>query len=178
MKVFLYSLVFLSAFSTYAQSPAFGNKARIYLVRHGEKQGGDDPVLTEKGNKRAGDLLRNLKGKKVARIYVTEFRRTQQTGDSMRIQSGIDTVQYLADTSCTDLLMKIKANNDLNNTILIIGHSNTIPMVIRKLGMQEHPAANIPDNEFDNLFLLTFKQGKASLKKTKYGQASLAGTQQ
>jgi hypothetical protein len=47
-----------------AQSTGFGNKATIYLVRHAEKLTGKDPLLTEQGNKRAGDLMRALKGKK------------------------------------------------------------------------------------------------------------------
>jgi len=155
-----------------AQSPAFKDGARIYLVRHAEKQSGKDPLLTDAGNRRSGDLARALKGKGIQRIYVTEYKRTQHTADSLMIFSRIDTVHYLSDTSCTDLINKIIANNDLNNAILIIGHSNTVPLIIAKLGLAGYPATYIPDAEFDNLFLLTFKKGKASLKKTKFGAAS------
>ena len=155
-----------------AQTPAFKDGARIYLVRHAEKQSGKDPVLTNEGNRRSGDLARALEGQHVQRIYVTEYKRTQHTADSLMIHSGIDTMHYLSDTSCTDLINKIIANNDLDNTILIIGHSNTVPLIIGKLGLAGYPTTYIPDSEFDNLFLLTFKKGKASLKKTKFGAPS------
>ncbi|MEO5890383.1 MAG: histidine phosphatase family protein [Ferruginibacter sp.] len=156
-----------------AQQVNFGNKATVYLVRHAEKGQGKDPVLTIEGNKRAGDLMRLLKNKKIARIYVTEFKRTQNTGDSLRIQLDIDTVHYAADSSQANVLLdKIKANGDTNRSILIIGHSNTVPHLIRALGLPVFPFGDLPDNEFDNIFVLKFKDGKASVKKTKYGSLS------
>ena len=80
-------LLMLSAipFSADAQSISFGNKAKVYLVRHAEKISGEDPLLTAGGNKRAGDLMRALKDKNIKRIYVTEYKRTQNTGDSLRL---------------------------------------------------------------------------------------------
>ncbi len=159
-------------FSANAQTIEFGSKAKVYLVRHAEKEAGDDPLLTSAGNKRAGDLMRALEGKKIRRIYVTEYRRAQNTGDSLRIQQGIDTVYYGSDTSCTDLINKLKTHRDVNDAILIIGHSNTIPLVIRKLGIDNYPKDYIPSNDFDDLFLLSFKKGKATLTRSKYGAAS------
>lgn len=174
MRYILFLITILLQLNVTAQAPAFKDGARVYLVRHAEKLGGKDPLLTPDGNIRSGDLARALKGKNIRRIYVTEYLRTQHTGDSLMLQSGIDTVHYLSDTSCTDLVNKIIANNDLDQPILIIGHSNTVPIIIGKLGLTGYPTAYIPDNEFDNLFLLTFKKGKASFKKMKYGAASAA----
>src|SRR5690242_18739697 len=128
MRFMILAILYVIQFSTFAQPISFGNKAKIYLVRHAEKGAGQDPLLTVEGNKRSGDLMRVLKNRGIKHIYVTEFRRTQSTADSLRIQSGIDTVHYLADTSCVDLIKKLKKNNDLNKPILIIGHSNTIPV--------------------------------------------------
>ena len=155
-----------------AQSVGFGNKATIYLVRHAEKMPGKDPLLTPEGNARAGDLYRALKNKSIQRIYVTEFKRTQNTADSLRLLAGIDTVHYDSDTSCTDLFNNIAQHHDENDVILIVGHSNTIPLIIKKLGVANYPADYIPDNEFDNLFIVHFKKGKAVLKEIKYGAAS------
>ena len=167
-------ILFLSCLviSAKAQTIEFGNNSKVYLVRHAEKESGNDPLLTPDGNKRAGDLMRALKGKQVKRIYVTEYKRTQNTGDSLRIQLGIDTVHYGSDTSCTDLINKLETHHDLNDAILIIGHSNTIPLVIRKLGITNYPKDYIPSNDFDDLFLLSFKKGKAILTRSKYGAAS------
>jgi phosphohistidine phosphatase SixA len=153
-------------------------KTKIYLVRHAEKQSGTDPELTDAGKKRAGDLMRTLKNKNVKRIYVTQFKRTQMTADSMRLQLGIDTVHYQADENGIDLFNKITAHNDFNTTILIIGHSDTVPDYIKKLGVANYPQANITDTEFDNLFKVYYKRPfiftsfKAHVKKGKYGEAS------
>lgn len=139
----------------------------IYIVRHAEKGTGKDPELTDAGKQRAGDLMRALKDKHIQAIYVTQFKRTQMTGDSLRLQMGIDTVHYAADTLCNDLLGKIQARHD--ERILIIGHSNTIAYIIHKLGGASILIKDIPETEFNNLFLLTLKKGKAKLKAMKYG---------
>ena len=145
---------------------------RIYIVRHAEKETGKDPVLTPAGNIRAGDLMRILKNESVQKIYVSRYNRTRMTGDSMRIQLGIDTVHYTADTLCDALINTIMEHRDFGKTILIIAHSNTIPKIIRKLGILDYPQADIPDNEFDNLFLITYKNEKAKVKAMKYGAKS------
>jgi phosphohistidine phosphatase SixA len=175
----LISALYIVQFSLTAQTPLLSGKTTIYLVRHAEKEKGDDPELTEIGKQRAGDLMRTLKSKKLQRIYVTQYRRTQMTSDSTRIQLGVDTVHYLADTTGNDLLEKIKAHNDVGKSILVIGHSNTIPVVIKKLGVHNQAISAIPDNEFDNLFVVKITKGKAVLKVKKYGAQSpkIAATQ-
>ena len=149
-----------------------GTHSKIYIVRHAEKLGGDDPLLTDEGNKRVGDLMRVLKNKKISRIYVTEFKRTQNTGDSLRIQLGIDTVQINADTSCASLFAAITQHKDWNKSILIITHSNIIQKVIYKLGITDFSQENIPAAEFDNLYTVSIKKNKPVLQHIKYGKAS------
>jgi hypothetical protein len=63
-------------------------------------------------------------------------------------------------------------HSDFGKTILIIGHSNIIPQIIRKLGVTDYPNGDIPDNEFDNLFVITYKKEKAKVKVMKYGAKS------
>ena len=145
---------------------------KIFIVRHAEKESGKDPVLTPAGNARAGDLMRILQNEGIQKIYVSQYKRTQMTADSMRIQLKINAVQYAADTLCGDLVNTIMANEDFGKTILIIAHSNTIPQIIRKFGVTDYPYGDIPDNEFDNLFVITYKKDKAKLKKMKYGAKS------
>lgn len=169
-----YLLIFLAvvAFenSSFAQQESAATK--IFIVRHAEKETGKDPALTTAGNARAGDLMRALQNEGVQKIYVSQYKRTQMTADSMRVQLGIKTVQYSADTLCDNLVNTIMENADFGKTILIIAHSNTIPQIIRKLGVNEYPYGDIPDSEFDNLFVITYKKEKAKLKKMKYGAKS------
>jgi len=145
---------------------------RIFIVRHAEKETGKDPLLTAAGMVRAGDLMRTLKNESVQKIYVSRTRRSQMTADSMRIQLGIDTVHYTSDTLCDELVNTIIEHRDFGKTILIIAHSNTIPKIIRKLGVLDHPQADLGDNEFDSLFLVTYKKEKAKVKVMKYGASS------
>jgi phosphohistidine phosphatase SixA len=164
-----------------AQLPAgVSSKTVFYFVRHAEKQGGNDPVLTDNGNIRAGDLLRYLANKNIQHIYVTQFKRTQMTGDSLRLQRGIDTVHYKAEESGADLFAKIATHTDLKKTTLVIGHSNTVPDYIKKAGVANYPVTDIPDNEFDNIYKVYYKRPflfsplKAHVKKSKYGVPSAA----
>lgn len=158
-------------------NPPLSKHSKIYIVRHAEKLSGDDPLLTEDGNKRAGDLMRQLKNKNISRVYVTEFKRTQNTGDSMRLQLSIDTIQINADTSCARLFAAITQHDDWNKSILIITHSNIIQKVIYKLGIIDFSQENIPAAEFDNLYKVSLKNKKAVLKHLKYGKLSAASAE-
>jgi phosphohistidine phosphatase SixA len=171
MKYLLFCFL-IGAFYPQVFAQQDGTATRIFIVRHAEKEKGNDPLLTEAGNKRAGDLARFLKGEGVQKIYVSKYRRTQNTADSMRIQLGIDTVHYTADTVGYELLNSIMQHKDFGKTILVVAHSNTIPQIIRRLGVTDFPYGDIPDHEFDNLFLVTYKNEKAKLKKMKFGAAS------
>lgn len=168
MRYLLFFIVAIS-FSNTIVAQSETPVTRIYIVRHAEKEAGKDPALTAEGIIRAGDLMRALKNESVQKIYVSRTRRSQMTGDSMRIKLGIDTVHYTADTLCDNLISTIMEHRDFGKTILIIGHSNTIPKIIRKLGVLDYPQADLPDNEFDNLFLVTYKKQKAVVKQMKFG---------
>jgi phosphohistidine phosphatase SixA len=176
--IYLLLLVFIQNIAK-AQTPqGVSAKTNIYFVRHAEKESGNDPALTENGKKRAGDLMRYLKDKKIIRIYVTQYKRTQNTADSMHLHFGIDTIHYQADENGIDLFNKIAANGDFNKTILIIGHSNTVPDYIKKAGVVNYPQANIADVEFDNIYKVYYRRPflfslfKAYVKPGKYGLAS------
>jgi broad specificity phosphatase PhoE len=173
MKYALFFIVF-GCFTSKAMAQSETPATRIFIVRHGEKEAGKDPLLTADGIKRAGDLHRVLKDEGIQKIYVSRTRRTQMTADSLRIQMKIDTVHYTADTLCDALVQAIMEHSDFGKTILIVAHSNTVPRIIRKLGVTDFPVADLPDHEFDNLFLVTYKKEKAKLKSMKYGAKSAA----
>lgn len=176
-KLIILGGILLSAVAGFGQAiDGYTSKTMIYIVRHAEKytgkDAGRDPLLIATGMQRAGDLMRFLQDKKIKHIYVTPYKRTGMTADSMRIQLGIDTVHYKADTLCDDLVKKITEKNDLGNAILIIGHSNTLPKIIRRLGIVDYPQVDIPDNEHDNIFLVRKKGKKLVVEANKYGQPS------
>lgn len=178
-KLVILCSILLSTVAGFGQLlEGYSSNTKIYIVRHAEKytgkDAGRDPLLIATGMQRSGDLMRYLLDKKIKHIYVTPYKRSWMTADSMRIQLGIDTVHYKADTLCDDLVKKITEKNDLGNSILIIGHSNTLPKIIRRLGIIDYPQTDIPDNEHDNIFLVRKKGKKLVVKHYKYGQSSAA----
>ncbi len=165
------NLVCLSSFAGSAQEKFLLKKGSVYIVRHSEKEAGTDPVLSNKGYLRTGYLVSvfnyNKKENAIDRIYVTQFRRTQLTADSMRLQLNVDTVHYVADNSGEGLLKVLnKYKGDQN--ILVIGHSNTIPVILRRLGI-DHVTITINDPEYDNLFMIRYRKGKPVLYKRRFG---------
>jgi broad specificity phosphatase PhoE len=169
---YLMMLLFFAGFQHSVSAQQQPAATRIFIVRHAEKETGNDPLLTPAGNKRAGDLVRALQNEGIQKIYVSKTRRSQNTADSLRIQLKIDTVHYVADTLCDKLINAIMEHSDFGKTILIVAHSNTIPQMIRKFGVTGYTYGDLPDNDFDNLFLITYKKEKAKLKVMKYGDRS------
>jgi transcriptional regulator len=50
---------------------------------------------------------------------------------------------------------------------LVVGHSNTVPEVIKMLGADQ--SVTIDEKEFDNLFVVTvYARGKAKVARLKY----------
>jgi len=169
---FLWCCLALVALQNSANAQQEPGVTKIFIVRHAEKESGKDPLLTAAGNARAGDLMRALQNEGIQKIYVSQYKRTQHTADSMRMQLNIDTVQYTADTLGDNLVNAIMEHSDFGKTILIIAHSNTIPQLIRKFGVTDYPYGDIADKDYDNLFLITYKNEKARLKQRKYGATS------
>ncbi|MDB5203355.1 MAG: hypothetical protein JWQ27_2764 [Ferruginibacter sp.] len=181
MKIKLLLLLFImpgaTGMAAFAQQVPPQFSGRIYLVRHAEKDTvGKNPSLSAAGRKRAGDLYRLLKEKHIGKIYTTRYLRTQMTADSLRIYQQTDTAFYKADTSNAELINKILSGKKGIN-ILIIGHSNTIPALVRMLG-GALDMKDLPDNAYDNIFILERKKRKVKLKQEKYGDPSAAQVQQ
>ncbi|MFZ4771983.1 MAG: SixA phosphatase family protein [Ferruginibacter sp.] len=183
-----YLILFLFVYSVQSIATAqpvpkgVSTKTRIYLVRHAEKasDGTNNPPLTIAGFKRAGDLARQLQHNAIQRIYVTQYQRTQLTADSLQLLAAIDTLHYLAEENGQELFLKMRQQHDFGHRVLIVGHSDTVPDYLIKLGVANYSADNIPATEFDNLFLFYYKRNfplwgkwRAHLKKTKYGNPSI-----
>ncbi len=122
----------------------------IFITRHAEKanSGGNDPDLSEIGWTRAELLARILKDANITAIYTTEFKRTQQTAEPLARALGVPATVVRA-TATTSLVERFKA---ITGNILVVGHGNTIPDLIKALGLTE--AINLGENDYDNLFVV------------------------
>lgn len=148
----------------------------IYLVRHAEKQVQDPDVmmlpnnveLSEAGHTRARVLADRLQHVKLKGIYATTIRRTQQTVEPTANQKGLTVLQYPATLAAANNLMDslsaIKGKN-----FLISGHSNTVPDMIRHLGLALSFQGHIPDDVYNKFFVVTVsRSGEKSVKEKIY----------
>jgi phosphohistidine phosphatase SixA len=166
-----FTLFLVVFFSNLNAQISFGKNFTLYLVRHAEKDTGNNPPLNKAGFDRAQSLYDILKKKKITRIYVTQYLRTQQTAHVLQTKNNLDTVIYKADETGESLEAAIMQKKDSNSRILVVGHSNTLYKILTKFGINSLPN-DIPSFEFDNLFVLTFLKRKPKLKPLKYGTTS------
>jgi broad specificity phosphatase PhoE len=147
----------------------------VILVRHAEKKTDEpnnkDPDLSPAGVTRAQEIARMFGASGITAIYVTQYKRTQQTVKPLADKLGIAVTQVEAKKSA-DVVDQIRSQHT-GGLVFVAGHNNTVPEIIHGLGGPKLPI--IPETEFDNLYVLTIApDGKVDLLTLKYGSA-LAG---
>jgi len=133
----------------YAQSES----KTIFLVRHAEKadDGTRNPSLDEVGTIRAETLAKMLSAAEITHIYSTNYKRTLETGQPLAKALGIEITTY--DPSDPMAIKNISEESGIS-TILVIGHSNTIPIMVNQLiGSDKYQ--QLGENDYDNLFTVT-----------------------
>ncbi len=170
---FLLFICFQITLSSAVIAQENGFTGKLFIVRHAEKDTGSNPALSPAGHKRAGDLFRELNNEKIDLILVSQYRRTGMTADSLRIYNHIETLQYKADASGESLFQVIAANGAGNKNILVVGHSNTLPVIIKRAGVKDFPQTDIPDHEYDNLFIVEQRKEGPVVVAKKYGARSV-----
>jgi broad specificity phosphatase PhoE len=154
-----------------AASPlAAADSTTVILVRHAEKasSGGNDPSLSEAGQARAQALAHVAGASQAAALYVTQYRRTQETLQPLAATLQLTPIQHPAKDS-PGLVSEIQSRW-AGRTVLVCGHSNSVPEVVQRLG---GGAIEIPDAEYDNLYVVTLPPGgPPSLARLKYGAPS------
>jgi len=120
----------------------------VFIVRHAEKAstGGKDPDLSVQGQKRADALAHILKDSQITSVFVTEFKRTQETAaPTARAANVSPTVVPANDVGV--LVEKLRA---LNGNALVVGHGNTIPDLLKALGIAT--PVSIPEDDYTEIF--------------------------
>ena len=122
----------------------------VVIVRHAEKatNGGNDPDLSSAGQARANELARILKDSEITAIFTTEFKRTQETAAPTATSAHLTpTVVAAKDTAA--LVAKL---HQLNGNALVVGHGDTIPNIVKALGINR--PINIPDADYSELLIV------------------------
>lgn len=147
----------------------WGTQTTILLVRHADRQGSAD-ALSPAGTARAQDLARVLEKSGISAIYTSEAARTQQTAAPTASVLGI-TPTAVSSADVAGLVAAIRGSH-AGQTVLVVGHSNTVPQIIAEFG---GPAVAIGETEYDNFFLLTLcrcRWQSVKLTNLQYGAAS------
>ena len=149
----------------------------IFVVRHAERadqaapaagmtsQGSipNDPPLSEAGQARAAKLAALLASADVKNIFTTEFKRTRQTAAPLAEKLKLDPVMS-ASRDPDPLMAAVRTST---GNVLIVGHSNTVPDLLKRLGVKETIA--IADNEYDNLFIIVRRDaGEPTFVRLRY----------
>jgi phosphohistidine phosphatase SixA len=165
------------------QSAADSAASAIFIVRHAERAdaarsgqppasmtppadnrmtGPANPGLSPAGDARAARLAAMLRAAGIARIFTTEFARTRATAEPLARSSGVPVVALPAN----DLPALMARLSERGGPALVVGHSNTIPEILKALGVKEH--ITIGDAEYDNLFIVIRHGGGSQLVALKF----------
>ena len=150
MTRFIPLLVLLGLFVSTAAA-----QSTIFIVRHAEKNenAGNDPDLSDAGRARAEALADVLKDAGITAIYATEFKRTQETAEPLAKALGLKVTKLPGKETAT-LVAKLRDLHGEN--ALVVGHSNTVPQLIKSLGFEA--PIKIAEADYDNLFVLALDE--------------------
>ena len=160
--------------ATRAQAPT-----TVILVRHAEKVTTNpqdpDPGLTPAGEQRARDLAALLRDRHVSAVITTQLARTRLTGEPTAAAAHVtvDSVQVGRDIEAHTAAVASRVRGHAGHTVLVVGHSNTIPRIIAALG---GPAlTDICDGAYSNVFTLVIPaSGEPRLTHGHYGAPDAA----
>ena len=151
----------------------------VFLIRHAEKEDEprQDPPLKKEGVARSQELARLLANSGIKAIYTSQFTRTKLTAEPLATKLGLTATQIslksnptnprlIAEESTAEVVKQIMERPGEN--VVVVGHSNSIPDVIKMLGGDVVPT--IDEKKFDDLFIVTiYGKGKAKVTHLKYG---------
>jgi broad specificity phosphatase PhoE len=161
------------AFAAAPAAAQIATATTVILVRHAEKAAtpADDPPLNAAGEARARALVPALRDAGLTTIITTQFARTRETAQPIAMALGITPTIVPATNTNHVQAVVTEIRKHAGQTVLVIGHSNTIPAIVEALGAKRPPA--ICDSQYDNLYVVTVPPaGTAGAVLAKYGEAS------
>jgi broad specificity phosphatase PhoE len=141
----------------------------IFVVRHAERADDGktstsmtgapaDPPLSPAGEARAAKLATMLADAGIKAIYVTEFKRTQDTARPLAAKLGIK-AEVIPSKDTAVLIAKIRSEH-AKDAVLIVGHSNTVPEIVKAFTGK---VVTMSDEEYTAMFVLTPIAGTVAL---------------
>lgn len=172
----LSACILFSLFACQQQSkelPTNQNNTIVLLIRHAEKAtDAPDSPLTDEGSKRANSLQMVLEHSQIKAIYSSQFKRNIDTVKPLAEQIGVEVTTIPVDLNnpqqFSESIIKEIIEKHKGETILIISHTNTIPIMIDLLLERKVDVKKI---EYSDFFLVNIpNKGTRTLIKTQYGK--------
>ena len=117
-----------------------------YVMRHLQKAEGPDPTLSSEGHANARRLIDFFAADPPRTIYVSTTRRALETAGPLAAKLVVTVKEY--DPGDTPgLVARVKAET---GTVLIVGHSNTVPEIVAQLGGAR--PTNLAESDFGDIF--------------------------
>jgi len=134
----------------------------IYLVRHAEKEVADadmtkNPRLTKCGSLRAESIANFLSAVELKAVYSTDYIRTQKTAGPTSTQKFLSIKSYNPSQLKEFAQMLIDQRED----VLVVGHSNTTPVLAGLLIGKEMKA--IDESVYDRIYQVVFYKNSGRL---------------
>jgi len=146
----------------------------VIIVRHAEKgtTPANDPPLTEAGVSRAKALAAALTGAHVQAIITTQLLRTKETARPTAETLGLttETIQVSGAVAEHAKAVADAARKHAGQTVLVVGHSNTVTQIIAALGGPK--LADLCDSQYSNLYTLVLDGASARLVQGTFGAPS------
>jgi len=129
------------------------------VVRHAEKAADDarDPSLSDVGHARADALAALLHSRDVVATYATGYRRTRDTAAPTAVAHDVSITAYDAEAPADAFARRLRRSHD-RGTVLVVGHSNTVPGIVSALcGCNVAP---IDESDYGNLYEVRIRDGR------------------
>lgn len=142
----------------------------IYLVRHAEKvtDGGamlvedpKDPPLTAQGEARAETLANLLSDVGMRQIWSTDYIRTRKTAAPLAEALSLQ-IKLYDPRDLVGFAETLQAQTD--ETILVVGHSNTTPDLVEALGGDGGTPID-EAAEYDRLYVVNLATGTSEIRR-------------
>ena len=167
-------LVFASLLLAAGQPESPPPATVVIVVRHAERApGSGDPPISEAGQARATALAEIGKAAGVSAVITTQFQRTRQTAQPLFEALGITPVVVNTQSDIAKHAADIAAavRQFAGKTVLVVGHSNTVPAIVAALGGPKYK--DLCEPEYDNLFTLVLDaEGGTRAVRTRFGAAT------
>lgn len=156
MRILFFASAFAALAACASVPPPAASSPKAFVIRHFEKETGNDPALTAVGQANAQLLADRLANERIVAVYSTDTKRTGATALPTATRYGL-TVTYYPPTDYNGLAARVRENG---GSVLIVGHSNTVPDIVERLSGKPQPTMD--ESRYGDLFVVDLKTGSVA----------------